>query len=76
MDYWNRADFSNKSRETQEVRPPPEPTCSDGIKNNGEQMVDCGGPNCEACYEEPTEPIDDRIYSWVFLEIEKIGSSL
>ena len=39
-------------------------------------MVDCGGPNCEACYEEPTEPIDDRIYSWVFLEIEKIGSTL
>ncbi|KAL5259125.1 hypothetical protein ACHWQZ_G009549 [Mnemiopsis leidyi] len=48
---------------TGEVKPPPEPTCEDGIKNNGEQMVDCGGPNCEACYEEPTEPIDDRIYS-------------
>jgi len=45
------------------VRPGPEPTCSDGIKNNGEQMVDCGGPECDACYEEPTEPEDMRIYS-------------
>ncbi|XP_063679876.1 uncharacterized protein LOC134815293 isoform X1 [Bolinopsis microptera] len=46
-----------------DVRPPPEPTCNDGKRNNGEQMVDCGGPNCDACYEEPTEPVDERIYS-------------
>lgn len=45
------------------VKPPPEPTCSDKIKNNGEQMVDCGGPNCDPCFDEPTEPIDTRIYS-------------
>lgn len=24
-------------------------TCSDGILNNGEVMVDCGGPNCSPC---------------------------
>lgn len=28
--------------------PPPTPTCSDGIKNQGEIDVDCGGP-CPAC---------------------------
>lgn len=25
-------------------------TCSDGILNNGEIQVDCGGPNCKPCY--------------------------
>jgi hypothetical protein len=25
------------------------PTCSDGIKNQGESDVDCGGPHCPAC---------------------------
>ena len=25
------------------------PTCSDNIQNQGETMVDCGGPNCPAC---------------------------
>ncbi|MCB9770976.1 MAG: hypothetical protein H6754_00270 [Candidatus Omnitrophica bacterium] len=25
------------------------PTCSDGIQNQGETGVDCGGPNCSAC---------------------------
>ena len=29
--------------------PPPSATCSDGIKNNGESSIDCGGPNCPAC---------------------------
>ena len=32
---------------------PPE-TCSDGILNNGETEVDCGGPNCEPCGGEET----------------------
>lgn len=27
----------------------PAETCSDGIQNNGETGVDCGGPNCTAC---------------------------
>ncbi|MCO6499964.1 MAG: gliding motility-associated C-terminal domain-containing protein [Vicingus serpentipes] len=25
-------------------------TCGDGILNNGEIMIDCGGPNCNPCY--------------------------
>jgi len=25
------------------------PNCYDGILNNSEQLVDCGGPNCEQC---------------------------
>lgn len=29
----------------------PEATCSDGILNNGETEIDCGGPNCEPCEE-------------------------
>jgi len=32
--------------------PRPE-TCFDGILNNGEEEVDCGGPNCDACPGEP-----------------------
>lgn len=27
----------------------PTATCNDGILNNGETEVDCGGPNCSAC---------------------------
>ena len=27
-------------------------TCSDGIKNQGETQVDCGGPNCAACAKD------------------------
>ncbi|OUR97605.1 hypothetical protein A9Q86_15425 [Flavobacteriales bacterium 33_180_T64] len=33
--------------------PAPE-TCNDGILNNGETEIDCGGPNCSAC---PSPPI-------------------
>ena len=29
-------------------------TCSDGIQNQGETGVDCGGPNCPACPPLPT----------------------
>ncbi|MEA1787151.1 hypothetical protein U1E44_13705 [Arenibacter sp. GZD96] len=32
---------------------PPVATCNDGILNNGETEIDCGGPNCAACVEEP-----------------------
>ncbi|WP_437961392.1 DNRLRE domain-containing protein [Sorangium sp. So ce119] len=28
--------------------PPPDPTCDDGVQNQGEERVDCGGP-CAAC---------------------------
>ena len=33
---------------------PPAPTCSDGIQNQGETGIDCGGP-CTACIVDPTE---------------------
>ena len=33
-------------------------TCSDGIQNNGETGVDCGGPNCAAC---PVDTCTDGI---------------
>ena len=29
-------------------------TCDDGILNNGETEIDCGGPNCDACLVLPT----------------------
>ena len=29
----------------------PEPTCSDGVRNQGEEQVDCGGP-CSTCREK------------------------
>ncbi|WP_179344210.1 T9SS type A sorting domain-containing protein [Winogradskyella ursingii] len=28
--------------------------CNDGILNNGETEIDCGGPNCDACPNPPT----------------------
>ncbi|QJP34594.1 T9SS type A sorting domain-containing protein [Nonlabens sp. Ci31] len=33
---------------------PPPPTCDDGIQNQGETGIDCGGPNCAACPTPPT----------------------
>jgi hypothetical protein len=30
------------------------PSCTDGIKNQGETAIDCGGPNCQACGVNPT----------------------
>ena len=29
-------------------------TCSDGVLNNGETAIDCGGPNCSPCITPPT----------------------
>ena len=31
-------------------------TCSDGIQNNGETGIDCGGPNCTACEDSTEDP--------------------
>ena len=28
-------------------------TCSDGVMNNGETAIDCGGPNCSPCVTPP-----------------------
>ncbi|WP_411766678.1 T9SS type A sorting domain-containing protein [Winogradskyella sp. A3E31] len=30
--------------------------CNDGILNNGETQIDCGGPNCDACPNPPAGP--------------------
>ena len=35
-------------------------TCNDGIQNQGETGVDCGGPNCQPC-TVPTATCDDGI---------------
>lgn len=35
------------------------PTCSDGVKNQFETAVDCGGPNCEACEAEAGKACSD-----------------
>lgn len=35
-------------------------TCSDGILNNGETEIDCGGPNCAACPAAPTVAAPDQ----------------
>ena len=36
------------------------PTCSDGIKNQGEEDIDCGGP-CKPCKKEYPEITEDTI---------------
>lgn len=48
-----------------EPPPPPEPSCTDGIKNGKETGVDCGGPDCPPCpdpgkppYKKRTLPLD------------------
>ena len=38
---------------------PPAPTCSDGIQNQSETQIDCGGPNCAACPCIPNGQADD-----------------
>lgn len=37
----------------------PDATCSDGILNNGETEIDCGGPNCEPCKVAVTPTCSD-----------------
>lgn len=44
----------------------PCPTCSDGIKNHGEEEIDCGGP-CPPCLIE--RPLTKRLYIGYFLII-------
>jgi hypothetical protein len=48
-------------------RPRPEATCSDGIKNQGEEKIDCGGP-CLPC-EPEREPLK-VIYQKIILTSE------
>lgn len=48
-------------------------TCNDGILNNGETEVDCGGPNCQAC-PEPEATCNDGILNGDETEIDFGGS--
>lgn len=34
------------------------PNCEDGLLNNGEREIDCGGPNCSPCSARMTARID------------------
>jgi len=39
-------------------------TCSDGILNNGETSVDCGGPNCDPCCDgRRPDLMDNSVFS-------------
>lgn len=44
------------------------PTCSDNIKNQGEQEIDCGGP-CPACQEKPLVKRIKLSHIFIFLII-------
>jgi hypothetical protein len=50
----------------------PDPSCFDGIKNQGEQGVDCGGP-CKACVQE-TQYADLQVQS-VEISAQRNGKS-
>ncbi len=43
---------------------PPCPTCSDGIRNQGEENIDCGGP-CPACI--PEKPLVKKSYRYILI---------
>ncbi|MBT7162898.1 MAG: hypothetical protein HN904_08975, partial [Victivallales bacterium] len=46
---------------------PPTGTCDDGVKNQGEHGVDCGGP-CEACVTTKDYDWHDAILYFVFID--------
>ncbi len=48
-------------------------TCNDGILNNGETEVDCGGPNCSACPVE-VATCSDGILNGDEIEVDFGGS--
>ncbi len=50
---WSNGDCPIYLGEFRLLEGSPLPTCSDGILNNGEERVDCGGPNCAACPDDP-----------------------
>ncbi len=52
----------------------PPPTCSDGILNQGEERVDCGGPNCSECSKDPCGEIPLVNYPRPALPTPIIGS--
>ncbi len=51
----------------------PTATCNDGILNNGETEIDCGGPNCSAC-EQAVATCSDGILNGDETEIDFGGA--
>ncbi len=45
----------------------PCPSCSDGVKNNGEEGIDCGGPCPWECV--PQEPFSGKTIFWIIVAI-------
>lgn len=52
----------------------PAPTCNDGILNQGEEGVDCGGPNCAPCPDDLCSDLPLVIYPRPALQTPIIGS--
>jgi hypothetical protein len=48
---------------------PPEHSCDDGKQNGRETGIDCGGPDCPPCPEEPTGPCDLGVEGNTFLSV-------
>ncbi len=40
----------------------PVATCSDGVQNQGEERIDCGGPNCDPCECTTDGACDDGLF--------------
>jgi hypothetical protein len=55
------------------IIPPVAETCNDGILNNGETQVDCGGPNCQAC-PDPEATCNDGIQNGDETDVDFGGS--
>ena len=47
-------------------------TCSDGILNNGEVQIDCGGPNCTPCWQ-PTACSGNIVVNGDFETVDAFG---
>jgi hypothetical protein len=49
-------------------------TCSDGIKNQGEEDVDCGGP-CTSCIQDPMMKASVSGFKWTAVNIAASNGS-
>ena len=49
-------------------------TCNDGVLNNGETSIDCGGPNCQPCVAPVDATCSDGILNGDETEIDFGGS--
>lgn len=44
-------------------------TCSDGIKNQGEENIDCGGPCIKRCPYTPIPRISNKVFQYILIVI-------